>query len=254
MFELRQAYRGLVRRPAYTAATIGTLALVIGVNAALFAAINATLFRPVPLKSGEGTVNLYLMPPGVTDQGFRNPLHPIDLVRFRERSRTLTRVGGFATADRVLGAGADPAVVATAAVSAELLTLSLEPPVLGRTFTIDEETRKESLIVLSYGAWQRRFGGDPGVLGRTVQLDGEPYTVIGVMPNGFPPPFMTADIWTPLGFTTSAPLDVARTNIVTIAQLADGVTLEQANAEVCRHRARPLARAAENASGWTGGS
>src|SRR6476659_3639273 len=105
MFELRHACRGLIRRPAYTGGTIATLALVIGVNAALFAAINATLFRPIPLSSGERTVNLFLMPPGVSDPKYRNPLHPIDLVRFRERSRTLTRIGGFATADRVLGAG-----------------------------------------------------------------------------------------------------------------------------------------------------
>src|SRR6185295_17501334 len=84
MFELRQAYRGLIRRPAYAAATIGTLALVIGVNAALFAAINATLFRPIPLKSGDRTVQIYMMPPGLSDPNSRNPLHAIDLVRFRE--------------------------------------------------------------------------------------------------------------------------------------------------------------------------
>src|SRR6266852_6340692 len=92
MFELRQAYRGLVRRPGYTAICIGTLALVIGVNAALFAAINATLFRPIPLKSGDRTVQLYLMPPGVTDPNLRNPLHAIDLVRLRERTRMLTHI------------------------------------------------------------------------------------------------------------------------------------------------------------------
>jgi hypothetical protein len=103
MFELRQACRGLIRRPAYTGGTIVTLALVIGVNAALFAAINATLFRPIPLKSGERTVNLYLMPPGATDAAHRNPLHAIDLVRLRERSRTLTHIAAFTTADRVLG-------------------------------------------------------------------------------------------------------------------------------------------------------
>ena len=107
MFELRQADRGLARRPAYTAASIATLALVIGVNAALFAAINATLFRPIPLKSGERTVNLYLMPPGMSDPKYRNPLHAIDLVRFRERSRTLTQIAAFTTADRVLGTGAN---------------------------------------------------------------------------------------------------------------------------------------------------
>ncbi len=95
MFEFRQAFRGLIRRPAYAAASIGTLALVVGVNAALFAAINATLFRPIPLKSGERTVQLYLLPPGVTDVAHQNPLHAIDLVRLRERSRTLTHLAAF---------------------------------------------------------------------------------------------------------------------------------------------------------------
>ena len=92
MFELRHACRGLIRRPAYTAGTIVTLALVIGANASLFAAINATLFRRIPLRTGERTVNLYLMPPGATDAAHRNPLHAIDLVRLRERSRTLTHL------------------------------------------------------------------------------------------------------------------------------------------------------------------
>src|SRR3954468_16740407 len=158
MVELRHALRALLRRPAYSGGIIVTLALVIGVNAALFAAINATLFRPIPLKSGERTVNLYLMPPGATDAAMRNPLHAIDLVRLRERSRTLTHIAAFTTADRILGAGSDPAVVGTAPVSAELLRLATEGPVLGRTFTDEEEARKEPLIVLSHGAWQRRFG------------------------------------------------------------------------------------------------
>ena len=253
MFELRQAYRGLIRRPAYTGASIVTLALVIGVNAALFAAINATLFRPIPLKSGARTVNLYLMPPGATDAAHRNPLHAIDLVRLRERSRTLTHIAAFTTADRVLGTGPEPAVVNTSPVNAEMLRLSIEGPALGRIFTDDEETRKEALIVLGYGAWQRRFGGDPAVIGRVVQLDGEPYTVIGVMPKRFPPPFLSAEMWTPLGITTSLPPDDGRTNIVTIAQLADGVTFEQANAEVgeiVRGLARELPRTHQ---GWTGG-
>src|SRR5947207_6171920 len=143
LFVLRPAYRGLVRRPAYAAACIGTLALVIGVNAALFAAINATLFRPIPLKSGERTVQLYLMPPGASDPAMRNPLHAADLVRFRERSRTLTHIAAFTTADRVLGVAADPAVVSTAPVSAEMLRLAPEGPAPGRTCTDQEARRTE---------------------------------------------------------------------------------------------------------------
>lgn len=252
MFEFRQAYRGLIRRPAYTLASIGTLALVIGANAALFAAVNATLFRPIPLKSGERTVNFYLMPPGASGRAMRNPLHAIDVVKMRERSRTLTRIAAFTTVDRVLGTGGDPAVVNTSTVSAEMLRLATDGPALGRTFTDEEETRKERVAVLSYGAWQRRFGGDPSIVGRTVQLDGEPYSVIGVMPKSFPPRFLDAELWTPLGITTTAP-DDGRTNIVTIAQLADGATFAQADAEVAgilRDLAKELPRTHQ---GWTGG-
>jgi putative ABC transport system permease protein len=253
MVEFRQAVRGLLRRPAYTAASVGTLALVMGVNAALFAAVNATLFRPIALKSGDRTVSFYLMPPGLSDAASRNPLHAIDLVRFRERSRTLTDIGAFTTVERVLGAGDEPAVVSTAPVNAALLRLSTDGPALGRIFTDDEETRKERLIVLSHGAWQRRFGGDPAVVGRSVRLDGEPYTVIGVMPSRFPPQFLDAELWTPLGITTGAPADDGRTNIVTIARLADGVTFAAANAEIrdlFRDIARELPRTHQ---GWSAG-
>ena len=252
MSELRQALRGLIRRPAYSAASIGTLTLVIGVNAALFAAVNATVFRPIPLKGGERTVNLYLLPPGLSAPVYRNPLHAIDLVRLRERSRTLTHIAAFTTADRVIGTGAEPAVVSTAPVSAEMLRLAADGPILGRVFTDEEETRKEPLIVLSHGAWQRRFGGDRGIVGRVVPLDGEPYTVIGVMPASFPPTFLDAELWTPLGITRSA-ADDGRTNIVTIAQLAEGATFDQANAEFAdfvRGLTQELPRTHQ---GWTGG-
>ena len=254
IFELRQALRALLRRPAYAAASIGTLALVIGVNAALFAAINATLFRPIPLKSGDRTVQIYLMPPGLSDPKYRNPLHAIDLVRFRERARTVNRIAAFATADRVLSiGGGEPAVVNTAAISAEMLRLSIDTPLLGRAFTDEEETRKDALIVLSYGAWQRRFGGDATIIGRQVALDGDPYTIIGVMPRTFPPTFLQAELWTPLGITKTANPAEARTYIVTIAQLAEGTTFADADAEV-RGIVADLARELPKThQGWTGG-
>jgi len=254
MFELRQAYRGLIRRPAYAAATIGTLALVIGVNAALFAAINATLFRPIPLKSGDRTVQIYLMPPGLSDPKFRNPLHAIDLVRFRERARTLTHIAAFTTVDRVLSfGGGEPAVINTAAVSAEIFRVAIDTPLLGRAFTEEEETRRASLLVLSYGAWQRRLGGDRNVIGRNVELDGDPYTIVGVMPRSFPPTFLEAEAWTPLGITKTANPAEGRTYIVTIAELADGATFEQAAAEVRAIVADLTRELPKTHQGWTGG-
>ena len=133
-----------------------------------------------------------------------------------------------------------------------MLGLSIDGPLLGRVFTVEEETQQATLAVLSHGTWQRRFGADPSIVGRTVQLDGDPFTVIGVMRKGFPPPFLDAEIWTPLGNRTSAP-DEARTNVVTIAELADGATFAQANAELgelVRDLSRELPRTHQ---GWTGG-
>jgi predicted permease len=232
VFDVRQALRGLRHRPAYTIAGISALALVIGVNATLFAAINATLFRGIGLKSGERTVTIYTLPPGLTDAKDRNPLHAIDLVRFRERSRTLTHISGLSLQERVLGTSDDPLVVRTAAVSAELLRLAPESAALGRTFDEAEETRRERLAVLSYGFWRRQFGSDPAITGRVIALDAEPYTVVGVMPPSFPPQFLEADLWTPLGITTSASTDDSRTYIVPVAELASGATLAQADAEI----------------------
>jgi putative ABC transport system permease protein len=252
VFDVRHAARSLRRRPAYTISSIATLALVIGVNAALFAAINATLFRPVGLKSGDRTVTVFTMPPGLSDPKYRNPFHQIDLVRFRERSRTLTHIAGFTQQDRVLGAGDEPTVLATAPVSAELLRLSPEGPILGRTFTDEEETRQEHLIVLSYGAWQARFGGDASVIGRRVELDAEPYIVIGVMPQSFPPKAFAADLWTPLGIRTTAP-DDARTYIVPVAELSAGATLAQADAEARAILADLARELPKSHQGWTGG-
>jgi ABC-type antimicrobial peptide transport system permease subunit len=126
MSEFRHAWRGLIRRPAYAIATVGTLAIVIGVNAALFAAINVTLLRPIALKSGERTVQIYLLPPRLSDPKYRNPRHAIDLVRFRERSRTLTHIAAFTIAERVLGTGTDVDVVSTLPTNAEMLRLSID--------------------------------------------------------------------------------------------------------------------------------
>jgi len=253
MSEFRHAWRGLIRRPAYAIATVGTLAIVIGVNAALSAAINVTLLRPIPLKSGERTVQIYLLPPRLSDPKYRNPLHAIDLVRFRERSRTLTHIAAFTIAERVLGTGADADVISTLPTNAEMLRLSIDGPLLGRVFSDEEERRKDPVMVLSYGAWQRRFGGDGGIVGRKVQLDGDPYTVIGVMPQTFPPTFLDAELWTPLGIVDSAPTNEARTNLVTIAQLADGVTFAQAEAEVHAIVADLARELPLTHQGWTGG-
>src|SRR5688500_4273735 len=199
--DILHAARSLGRRPAYLGACVGTLALVIGANAAIFAVVNATLLRPVPFAPGERTVAIYLNPPGTTEVRHRNPLHPIDLVRFRERSRTMTRVEAFTPREKTLTGGVEPEVVKGALVTHGLFRMMGVAPRLGRDFRPDEDRPRSGVAILAHGVWQRRFGGDTAILGSRVLLDGEPHTVVGVMPEDFPPPFLDAEVFTPFGIT-----------------------------------------------------
>ena len=106
--DLRHAWRALRRRRAYFLTAASTLALVLGANAAIFAVVSATLLRPMPFVAGDRVVHLFMMPPGLTDQSQRNPLLQMDLVRVRERARTLKRIEGFLRGDRVVLQGALP--------------------------------------------------------------------------------------------------------------------------------------------------
>jgi predicted permease len=255
--DLRHAVRSLRRRPGYLVAAVGTLALVIGANAAIFAVANATLLRPVPFAAGDRTVAIYLNPPGTREVRHRNPLRPIDLVKFRQRSRTIGRFEAFTPRTRALTGRGEPEVVREAAVTQGLFGMMGVAPRLGREFRPDEDRPRSGVAVLSHGLWQRRFGGDPGVVGSRVLLDGEPHLVIGVMPPAFPPPFLDAEVFTPFGITEGFAADQANnlaTYVVTFGELRDGATVAQARDEIDALQ-RQLAReypATHN--GWTGGA
>jgi putative ABC transport system permease protein len=250
------AVRGLVRRPAYALAVIATLALVIGANAAIFAVVNATLLRPVPFVSGDRTVALYLNPPGATEIRHRNPLHPIDLVRFREWSRTMSRFESFTPREKALTGSGEPEVLKGAMVTAGLFELMGATPELGRHFTQAEDEPGSGVAIISHGLWLRRFGGEPDVIGRRVLVDSEPHVIVGVMRQGFPPPFLDADIFTPFGITEAfavKPASGPATYVVTVAVLRDDATVQQASDEVHAMIRRLGQELPRTHTGWTGG-
>ena len=251
------AARSLARRPAYLGACVGTLALVIGANAAIFAVVNATLLRPVPFAAGDRTLAIYLNPPGTTEVRHRNPLRPIDLVRFRERSQTLGRFEAFSLREKTLTGGEEPEVVKGALVTHGFFDMMGVAPRLGRAFRPEEDQPRSGVAIVSHGLWQRRFGADPAVIGSRVLLDGEPHVVVGVMPESFPPPFLDAEVFTPFGITQAFVADPANnlsTYVVTVGELREGATVQQASDEIdamTRQLAREFPR---SHSGWGGGA
>jgi predicted permease len=248
--DLRHAARSLLSRKTYAAASIVTLALVIGAATAVLAVIHATMIRPLPFPGGERLVQLFMMPPGAKTFDDRNPYNNRAFYRLRGSIAQLETMEGFWARERALGSGGEPESVTTAAVSAGALDLFGGSPMLGRVFTEDEATRDARVAVLGHGLWQRRFGSDRSVIGQTIQIDREPYEVIGVMPPDFTPGYVASELWTPLSIT-EANLAGMSTFIQTFARLRPGVTVPQLHAELDQAMQRVAAESPSTHKGWT---
>ena len=226
MTDLRFALRSLSRAPGFTLVTILTLALGIGSTTAIFSVVNSVLIRPLPFAApGELVVA-------------RGSLADLRDVSAGTTAFQATAVWGSNLYN--LDAGGDTRQVRGAIVSPQMLPVLGVSPLLGRTFT-DEDDRSDT-VILSYGLWQSSFGGDPAVLGRTIQLTGAPYTVIGVTPPWFRFPSSDYVLWTPLGSAEARTPTQIRNRALRIfslvGRLAPGVTLQRARADVAAVAAR----------------
>ena len=247
------AWRGLSRRRAYPLGAAATLALVLGANAAVFAVVNATLLRPMPFPPGAEVVQVFMAPPGLTDRGSRNPPQQMDLVRLRERARTMTRLEGFLVSDRVVTAGGEPTVVTSATVTPGLIDMLQMRMDAGRAFTESEGRTGTRAAVITEGYWQRALGERP-VLGTPLIIDGEPHTIVGILGRGHPPPFIRAEILVPL-VPDAAPIgrNPAR-SVVTLAELAPSATVAAASAEVAEIVRQLATEFPRTHTGWSGGA
>jgi putative ABC transport system permease protein len=248
--DLRHAARTLRSRKSYSTVSIVTLALVIGTATAIGAVINATMIRPLPFPHGDRLVQVFMMPPGAKTFDDRNPFNNRAFLRFRTSLQLVDRFEGFWARERALGAGNEPESVTTAAVSAGALELFGGVPAAGRIFSDDEARSDARVAVLSHGLWQRRFGGDPRVIGSTIQIDREPFEVIGVMPAAFVPGYVASELWTPLTIT-EANLSGISTFIQTFARVRPGATIPQLHSELEQAMQRVAAESPNTHSGWT---
>lgn len=248
--DLRHAVRGLRARKTYATASVLTLALVTGAATAVLAVVDATMIRPLPFPHSDRLVQVFLMPPGLSAFSDRNPLNNRVFDRFRTSLRQVDAFEGFWARERAFGSGTEPESIGTAGVSAGAFSLFGGVPMLGRLFTEDEARADARVVVIGHGLWQRRFGADRGVVGRTVLIDREPFEVIGVMPASFTPGYVASEAWTPLSIS-EANINVTSTFVQTFARMRPGVTVPQLRAELDQAITRVVAEAPKTLTGWT---
>ena len=228
--DLRYAVRALGRAPAFTALAAFTLALGIGANSAMFSVINTVLLQPLPFRDAE---RLIRFEEGRPDRRL-NVSYP-NYLDWRARARSFEEMAVFNTFGRaVVADGGRPEVVSAGTAESRLFTVLGAQPVAGRLFTADEhKPGAERVALISYRLWQRRYGRDPSVVGRAVNIGGAPTTVVGVLPPSFEAAINT-DVWYPLG-PHITPMQLDRSNhpgFQVYARLRDGVTIEDAQREM----------------------
>src|SRR4051794_16037768 len=235
--DIRYAIRLYLRTPGFTAIAVLALALGIGANTAIFTIVNAVLIEPLPYRDPSRLVAMWEL--NQKRPGRPNTLGPANVVRWLERTTAFEGIAPFYDYRvNLTGSGAPEEIITLDVTPAFFPTLGVAP-LLGRAFAADEGPEgHDAVTVLSYELWQRRFAGDPGVVGRTLQINGRPVTVIGVMPpqarfflkrwslTGKPP-----EMWMPFAFTAASRTPRGR-YMSAIARLKPGVALSAAQAEM----------------------
>jgi putative ABC transport system permease protein len=233
--DLRHASRSLRAQPALSAFLALTVALGIGATTAVFSVVNAVLLQPLNLPDSGRLIAIW----GRFDpeSGFNYPRFPLsapEFVDYRNESRALGDVAAWeSTTVTVGGPGSEPARVRAARVSGNFFSLLRVSPASGRTFSTSEDRPGASTVaLLSNGYWRSRFGGDTAVVGKTILMNGESVTIVGVMPSGFAYPGTATQIWLPLGIDPASSGNRKSHSLRAIGRLADGVSVEQAGAEL----------------------
>ena len=231
--DIRYAVRQLTQSPGFTGVAVLTLALGIGANSAIFSFVNAILLRPLPYPQAERLVFLTEWSQQVPEMSFS----VANFQDLRERNRVFSDLFAFRSQNYVLTGAGQPERLAGRQVTAGFFDTLGVQPLIGRAFGADEDKPgAERVALLSEGLWARRFGRDPGIVGRTLTLNNEPFTVVGVMPGTLHGTWRRSEVWTSLGRLEEQIGGAARRGshpgIYVIARLKPQVTVEAARADV----------------------
>jgi predicted permease len=220
----------LIRRPGLALARLATVGMVVAAVASVTAVASATLLRPLPFPDPDRLVSIYSISNDTTDVTQSTPLFPVEFAHLDARGPSIESIAAIWAADRAVAGRTEPDSVPGGRVTANFFDLLGAPVTLGRTFT-DEEARQDApVVVLSHGLWTRLYGADANIVGRSIQIDRRPHTVIAVTGPGFEPAFTSTQFWTPLKFgdVTTLRASVAQT----IGRLRRGATPQAATADL----------------------
>ncbi|MGE0862910.1 MAG: ABC transporter permease [Vicinamibacterales bacterium] len=233
--ELKYATRALLQRPAYTLMAALTLALGIGANVAIFTVLNGVLLRPLPFPDSGRIVEVHHHAPGLNMAEMQSS--PGLIVHYRKNARSLTPMAGAQVRQLNLTGGGAPERVRAIAVTSEMFDVLATRPAMGRAFTdTDVQKGAAAVALLMHGLWQSRFGGDPHVIGKTVELDGRAAEIVGVMPREFVYPDPRTSILVPLPIDPTS--GFGSFGMVGLARLGPGVTLDSARTEITQLQQR----------------
>jgi putative ABC transport system permease protein len=248
--DLRYAARTLIKNPGFAALTIACLALGIGVNSTIFSVVDTVAIRPLPFRDPDGLVSLHTThrANGI-DRGSASFL---DVQDWRARTRSFADIATVTGRSLTLSDGDEPERFNGATVTWNMFPMIGIQPILGRQIRQEEDTPGgPRVVLLSHGVWQRRYTADPAVIGRTITVNGNPHTVVGVMPPKFQFPEQ-AQLWIPQTPIEYASLRSAR-NLQVMARLKPGVSFEEARTDIASV-ANGLAREQRDDQGWGAGA
>src|SRR5215213_985270 len=229
--DIRYGLRTLRKRPGATLIALVTLALGIGVNTAIFSAVDSILLRPLPFKDPERIVSVWEQSPSLGIQ--QNQAAPANFFDLRNQNQSFEALGAFGPFDINLTGSGEPERLDGQLISANVFSILGVAPALGRTFLPNEDqVGQDHVVVLSDALWQRRFNRDPSVLNRNITLNGESFTIIGVMPRGFFFPLRETALWVPWAMEPEQASGRGDHYLRLVGRLKPEATLEHANTDL----------------------
>jgi putative ABC transport system permease protein len=251
MTDLRYGFRALRRSPGFALGAIAVLALGIGANTAIFSIVNAALLRPLPYEEPSRLVQLWHIPPAKSFPGLTwFSVSPANYLDWQRQSSSFEAMAAYGGRNFTFGGRERPEAIVGAAVAPEFFSVLRVRPLLGRTFTSDENRPGgNKVILLSYNFWRDHFGSDVNIVGRDVTINSQRYSVVGVMPERFRFPGW-AQVWAPLAWSNQNQAVRGNHNYGVVARLKPGVAIDQAKSELGAISTRLEQQYPEDDKGW----